>query len=274
MQTVLYSDDFTSSYNSSLWSVVLGGNVTMPPCHETFSGNALYFSLEGKREAITKHLDLRDARSLSFYLRIGSLNNVCEQADKGEDIVLSYRVNYTGWTTLWKFSATSFRQAEQIFINIDQALQFNGVQFRFRQTVLSSNSRDVWSIDSLVIDSRERDPECAVPCYYDNFNCGSYSRELWSTIVVASVVIPPCSENNDGRSLYFTAGGTREAITNYLDLRGLYSIAFTLQIGSYDNGCDQAETGDDVVLYYLISGGSHWVTLKMFNVQDTLGQLK
>ena len=265
VQTVLYSDNFTTSYSSSLWSVVSGGNATMPSCGKTFFGNALYFSLEGKREAITKHLDLRNARSLSFYLRIGSLDNVCEQADKGEDIVLSYRVNYSSWTSLQIFSATSYRQATQIFISIDQALQLNGIQFRLMQTILGGNSRDVWSIDNLVIDSRERDPECALPCYYDNFNSGSYSGELWSTIVVASVVIPPCSENYDGSSLYFTSSGTREAITKYLDLRGLYAITFTLQIGSYDNDCDQAETGDDVVLYYLISGSSHWVKLKTFN---------
>ena len=265
VRTVMHSDNFTSGYNSSLWSVVLGGNATMPPCGKTFSGNALFFSLEGKREAITKHLDLRNARSLSFYLRIGSLNNVCEQADKGEDIVLSYRVNYSSWTTLQTFSATSYRQAAQIFISIDQALQFNSIQFRFKQSVLTNYLYDVWSIDNFVIDSREKDTECSMACYYDNFNSGSYSGELWSTIVVASVVIPPCSENNNGRSLYFTASGTREAITNYLDLRGLYAISFTLQIGSYDNECDQAEAGDDVVLYYLISGGSHWVKLKTFN---------
>ena len=265
VQTVLYSDNFTTSYSSSLWSVVIGGNATMPSCGKTFFGNALYFSLEGKREAITKHLDLRNARSLSFYLRIGSVDNVCEQADKGEDIVLSYRVNYSDWTSLQIFSANSYRQATQIVISIDQELQLNGIQFRLMQTILGSNSRDVWSIDNLVIDSRERDPECALPCYYDNFNSGSYSGELWSTIVVASVVIPPCSENYDGSSLYFTSSGTREAITKYLDLRGLYAITFTLQIGSYDNDCDQAETGDDVVLYYLISGSSHWIKLKTFN---------
>ena len=265
VRTVIHSDNFTSGYNSSLWSVVLGGNATMPPCGKTFSGNALFFSLEGKREVITKHLDLRNARSLSFYLRIGSLNNVCEQADKGEDIVLSYRVNYSSWTTLQTFSATSYRQAAQVFINIDQALQFNGIQFRFKQSVLTNHLYDVWSIDNFVIDSREKDTDCSMACYYDNFNSGSYSRELWSTIVVASVVIPPCSENNYGNSLYFTASGTREAITNYLDLRGLYAITFTLQIGSFDNECDQAEPGDDVVLYYLISGGSHWVKLKTFN---------
>ena len=265
VQTVLHSDNFTTSYSSSLWSVVLGGNVTMPPCGKTFFGNALYFSLKDKREAITKHLDLRDARSLSFYIRIGSMDNVCEQADKGEDIVLSYRVNYSSWTTLQTFSATNYRQATQILISIDEALQLNGIQFRLMQAVLSSDSRDVWSIDNLLIESQEKDPDCAMPCYYDDFNSGSYNGDFWSPIVVASVVIPPCSENYDGRSLYFTASGTREAITNYLDLRGLYAITFTLQIGSYDNDCDQAETGDDVVLYYLISGSSHWIKLKTFN---------
>ena len=264
IQSTLYSDNFTANYDTSLWALVIGGGVQVPPCGVTALGNALYFSLGGRREAITEHLDFRGARSISFNIRIGSRDSRCEQADIGEDIVLSYRINYGKWKTLRTFLAFRFRDTVEVDIAIDQSLQVNGVQLRFWQKILALHSYDVWSIDNFLIESREKETKCSMACYSDNFNSGSYNPEIWSN-VAATVVIPPCSENNHGRSLYFTASGAREAITNYLDLRELYAITFTLQIGSFDNECDRAEAGDDVNLYYSVTGGSQWVKLQTFN---------
>ena len=265
VETTLYSDDFTTSYDASLWAVIVGGSVRTPPCGATYSGSALYFSQAGKREAITKPLDLRDARILSLYIRIGdSASTVtCEQADRGENIELSYRINYNRWTSLQTYVATGFRDALYVSVTIDQALQVNGVQFRINQQVLATNSYDVWSIDNFAIVSREQETKCSTACYSDNFNSGSYDSTLWSsTINGGTVMIPPCSDMFYGRSLYFSGSGTREAITNSLDFRGVYAVTFTLRIGSYDNDCDQGEIGDDVVLYYL--DGSNWVQLQTF----------
>ena len=266
VETSLYSDEFADSYNHSVWRLILGGSVIMPPCGATYSGNALYFSQGGKREAITNFLDLRDARSFSFYLRIGSNDNTCEQPEEGENIELSYRINFNAWTTLQTFfTTTAFRDSVYVYYTIDETLQKTGVQFRFRQLVLSASSYDVWSIDNFAITSIEQDTKCSMACYSDNFNSGSYNSEFWSSVVIASITIPPCSTDNYGKSLYFTDGGTREAITNSLDLRGLYAITFTIQIGSFDGKCDQAETGDDVILYYLLPSSSNWVELKHFS---------
>ena len=101
-------------------------------------------------------------------------------------------------------------------------------------------------------------------CYSDNFNSGVLDATLWSSTSGSSITVPPCSDVFAGRSLYFTGGGRREAITNNLDLRGLYAIMFTLQIGSYDSDCDQAESGNDVVLYYSFSG-STWTSMQTFS---------
>ena len=265
VETSLYNDEFTNNYSHSVWRLILGGSVTMPPCGATYSGNALYFSQGGKREAITNFLDLRDARSFSFYLRIGSSSGTCEQPEESENVELSYRINYNAWTTLQTFFATTaFRDSVYVYYTIDETLQVTGVQFRFRQLVLSSSSYDVWSIDNFAITSIEQDTKCSMACYSDNFNSGSYNLEFWSSVVIGSITTPPCSTDNYGKSLYFTDSGTREAITNSLDLRGLYAITFTIQIGSFDGKCDQAETGDDVILYYLLSGSSNWVELEHF----------
>ena len=264
VQTILYNDKFSNTYDLSIWAYISGGIVVVPPCGVTYHNSALYFSKQGKREAVTQYLDLQSADSLSFYIRIGSQNGICEQAEQGEDVELSYRINYGSWTMLQTYLASSYTDALYSYITLDQSLKVNGIQFRFAQQVLASDAYDVWSIDNFIIDSNEKETKCSMACYSDNFNSGSYDLEFWNSIVAASITIPPCSKTNLGKSLYFIEAGTREAITNTLDLRGLYAITFTLQIGSYDNECDRAETGDDVILYYLLSGSSDWTELKTF----------
>ena len=260
-QTELYMDAFTNSYDPSVWIVVLGGSVIAPPCGATHSGGALYFSHEGKREAITDFLDLRDAKWLQFYIRIGH----CNPAERGEDVQLSYRMRYTTWTVIRTFVGGGRRDSVHVNVPIEDNLRANEVQFLFKQQVIAVDGYDDWSIDSFVIYGIEKDTKCSLACYSDNFNSGSLNSELWSSVVVASVTIPPCSDDHHGNSLYFTDGGTREAVTNSLDLRGLYAISFTLQIGSFDNDCDQAEAGENVVLYYLTTDNSNWVELEVFS---------
>ena len=263
IESFLYMDEFSGNYDTSLWGIIKGGSVATPPCGVTYSGNALYFSQSGERIAITRILDLRDARGVSFNIRIGDSSGACENADMGEDIELSYRINYNNWTTLQTFSATSYRDPFYVQIEFDQELRLNGVQLRIRQQVAGYDGYDVWSIDNFIIVSREKSTKCSLACYYDNFNSGSYNSTIWNTVNGGSVTIPPCSDMHNGRSLYFNGNGTREAITNNLNLRRLYAISFTLQIGSYDGDCDRAEAGDDIILYYSLDG-TNWTLLKKF----------
>ena len=263
VETTLYGDEFSTSYDTSVWSSVSGARVTTPPCGVTYTGDALYFSQAGTREAITQTFDLRDATAIRFYIRLGDSTNRCDPPDTGEDVELSYRINNNGWTLQQTFVATGFRDALLVYIKLDQMLLVSGVQFRFRQTIVATDSQDVWSIDSFAIVSRRVEARCSVACYSDDFNIGYYNSELWSTVTGETVSIPPCVNANYGTSLYFTGSGARQAITYPLDLRGLYAISFILQIGSFDNTCDQAETGDDVVLYYSV-GGSDWIQLESF----------
>jgi len=268
VDTILYDDEFTNVYDTSIWSTVQGGSVTTPPCGQTHNGNALYFSQGGTRQAVTQALDLRDATGMSFYLRIGSSDNRCEQAENGEGIELSYRIGGSGgWTPLQTYTPSGFVNAEYVYFSLGSSFQYSNVQFRFMQTVLTTASYDVWSIDNFEIISSEPQTRCSLSCYSDNFNSGVLDAVLWSSTMGASIIVPPCSDVYYGRSLYFTGSGAREAITNPLDLRGLYAISFTLQIGSYDNECDQAEIGDDVTLYYSV-GDSNWLVLQRFGVTD------
>ena len=264
VDTTLYLDTFANAYSSSIWSAVQGGSVSTPPCGATHTGSALYFSQGGLRQATTQPLDLRGATGLSFYLRIGSTDDRCEQGETGEDIELSYRIGLSSsWTSLETYSPSSYTNAEYIYVALDSSFQYNGVQFQFTQSVITAASYDVWSIDNFEITSSEQQTKCSMACYSDDFNSGVLDATLWSSTSGASITVPPCSDVFTGRSLYFTGSGTREAVTNSLDLHGLYAITFTLQIGSYDDECDQAESGDDVILYYSFTGSS-WTPLQTF----------
>ena len=263
VETTLYGDEFSINYNASVWASVSGARVTMPPCGLTYTGNALYFSQAGTREAVTQSLDLRDATAISFYVRMGDSSGSCDPPDTNEDVELSYRINNNGWITLKTFLATGYRDSLLVYIELDPALTINGVQFRVTQNIVAAASQDVWSIDKFSIVSRRVETRCSMPCYSDDFDAGNYNIDLWSIVSGESVFVPPCVNANYGTSLYFTGSGTREAITHPLDLRGLYAVSFILQIGSFDNTCDQAETGDDVILYYS-GGGSGWMELETF----------
>ena len=263
--TALYSDYFTDYYyNPSLWATIQGGNSTSPPCGPTHSGSSLYFYLGSTRQAVTHPLDLRDATGLNFYLRIGSSNNQCDKPESGDRVELSYRIGVnSNWTLISAFSALNFLNAEYVYLPISTSLQYSNVKFRFIQSALANLSKDVWSIDSFEIVSSEPQTKCSLSCYSDNFNSGVFDTTLWSSTMGASITVPPCNDVFYGRSLYFTGSGTREVITNALDLRGFYAVSFTLQIGSYDNECDQAETGDDVILYYSLTS-YNWQILQTF----------
>jgi len=263
--TALYSDYFTDYYyNPSLWSTVQGGNANSPPCGPTHSGSSLYFYLGSVRQAVTHPLDLRDATGLSFYLRIGSSDNRCDKPESGEGVELSYRIGVnSNWTLITTFSPFNYLNTEFVYFPINTFLQYSNVQFHIMQTALATLSSDAWSIDSFEIISSEPQTKCSLSCYSDNFDSGVFDATLWSSTIGALIAVPPCNDVFYGRSLYFNGSGTREAITNPLDLRGLYALSFTIQIGSYDNECDQAETGDDIILYYF-STGSSWQILQTF----------
>ena len=258
-----YEDFFTNSADISLWHALVGASVVTPPCGVTHSGDALYFSANGSRQAITQELDLRHASGLSFYLRIGSYNGRCENDNTAEAIILSWRVSNNAWIPLGSYGY--FRESTYLYITLTDSMQVNGVQFQLIQSTTPNANEDVWSIDDFIVHSMHKDTLCTVACYSDDFNNGQYSPSLWATVDGATVTTPACSNQYLGNALYFAGSGIRQAITTPVDIRGFYAVSFYLHIGSFSGSCEQAESGEHVNLYYQVANSTNWILLRSYD---------
>ena len=258
-----YEDRFTDSANGAIWESINGGDVVIPPCGVTHSGNALYFAANGTRQAITQQLDLRHATGISFYLRIGSHNGRCENDDANEAIILMGRVNYGAWVALDSYGY--FRESRYVYFSLPSNMQIMGAQFQIMQSSTAASNRDVWSIDDFTVHSMHKDTICTVACFSDNFNNGQYSSSLWASIDGVTVTVPACSNQYLGSALYFEGSGIRQATTRPIDIRGFYALSFYLHIGSFPGNCEQAESGEHVNLHYQLANSTSWILLSSYD---------
>ena len=77
------------------------------------------------------------------------------------------------------------------------------------------------------------------------------------------MVIPPCGVTHSGSVLYFSANGTRQAITQQLDLRHATGISFYLRIGSHNGRCENDYTNEAIILKWRVNYGV-WVPLDSY----------
>ena len=274
VDVILYQDLFLSELNSLLWSSVIGGTVASPPCGATYAGNALYFTESGTREAVTQFLDLRQASAITFYLGIGSSNGRCEQSDATENVELSFRAGYSSWTRLRTFSPTAYVNTRYASVEITSGMQVRAGQFRLMQNIRAESNYDVWSVDNFEIHSTFSRTVCSMPCISDGFDSGSYDTNVWNSVQGARVTRPPCSSAPSNGLLYFDQIGTRQAITNSLDLRGMYALSFTLQIVVYNGLCSAVHSGENVRVYYSAGSGNNWTELKSYDGSDFLTETR
>ena len=268
VHTVLYQDTFTSSLSTSLWSSVYGGTVRRPPCGIIDDGNALFFSGGGTREAITQFLDLSQANAVSFYIMTSSASN-CDGLDSGETVELSIRAGYGEWMKLQSINNVTIKY---IYAEIPASMKVSLAQLRWKQNIPAISTYDVWSIDTIEVHSTYSRTACAVACVSDNFSSGSYNTSIWSSISGAQIALPPCSIKASYKALHFNqSDGERYAITQTLDLRGMYAISFNLQIARYNSyGYCSGYYSRDVDVEYSIIGTSRWIKITTFDSENFL----
>ena len=79
------TDDFDPDIDGTIWSSLTG--IASTTCG-AMSGNALFFTNNGTREATTVDMNVLNGGSIQFYLKISELGGSCEDADSGEEVVL------------------------------------------------------------------------------------------------------------------------------------------------------------------------------------------
>ena len=247
IDTILYQDTFDYSINPTLWSSIVGGVRGTSYCRTIDTSNALVFYYDGIREAITKHLDLRQANAVSFYLRTN-----CQGLEKGETVELSIRAGYGDWMTLQTYNNIDITY---FYVDIPVSMKVNSAQIRWMQNVPSINGYDIWAIDTVEIHSAYPRTVCSAACISDNFSSGTYNVSIWNSVSGAQVTTPPCSINTSIRELYFNQHNvTRQAITWYLDLRGMYAISFNLQLATLMNKSCLTTYSEHIRVYYSTNG--------------------
>ncbi|MFN5417628.1 MAG: gliding motility-associated C-terminal domain-containing protein [Flavobacteriia bacterium] len=96
----------------------------------------------------------------------------------------------------------------------------------------------------------------------DDFNT-VFNTELWSTI--GGGLLNTSCGSVSGNALHFnSAGGTRYAQTVAMNTTSGGTISFSLIIGSGSSPCEDADSGEDIILEYSINNGLTWNTISTY----------
>uniref|UniRef100_A0A3P9KTT0 Reelin n=1 Tax=Oryzias latipes TaxID=8090 RepID=A0A3P9KTT0_ORYLA len=160
----------------------IGGEVVSPDmgCGVISSGSSLYFSKAGLRQLVSWDLDTEWAEFVQFYLRVGGDWAECNQADSREEGVLLQYSNDGGisWGLIAEMYFTDFTKKSHIFYTLPLASKTPSTRFRWWQPLHSGEGYDQWAIDDV------------------GGGCGIIG---------------------EGKALYFSSSGRREARTVPLD---------------------------------------------------------
>lgn len=152
IESIIFQDSINPSYNSSLWTSVIGA--TSSNVCGSVTGNAFYFNASGNRYVTTKSLNVINGGTLYFYLKIANGVAPCDDAESGEDVVLEYSTNSgTSWTIIATYYENLHPNFTYISAPIPNAAKTNSTQFRWRQLANSGANQDNWCLDNIFIGS-------------------------------------------------------------------------------------------------------------------------
>ncbi len=95
----------------------------------------------------------------------------------------------------------------------------------------------------------------------DHFDSG-LNTNLWQS--TTGILSGSCGSYSAPNALYFNSSGTREAITQPLNLLGGGDMEFYLKIGNGSSPCETADYGEDIKLQYSINGGATWQDINTY----------
>uniref|UniRef100_A0A672ID98 Reelin n=1 Tax=Salarias fasciatus TaxID=181472 RepID=A0A672ID98_SALFA len=209
---------------------VIGGEVVTPDmgCGVVSSGSSLYFSKAGLRQLVSWDLDTEWAEFVQFYLRVGGDWAECNQADSREEGVLLQYSNDGGisWGLIAEMYFTDFTKPRFVHYELPLASKTPSTRFRWWQPLHSGEGYDQWAIDDI------------------GGGCGIIG---------------------EGKALYFSSPGRREARTVPLDTTNTRSkqdlnvsknVAFLVVIG--------------VIVQFSTNNGVEWQFLRELDFSSFL----
>ena len=256
-----YNDNFdTGFYKTNLWNTVTGVRIALQPCSLSHLQHyAMEFYSFGTREVTTDPIDLRGVEFIRFYLLSGSTSNGCSPPNSNEGIHVAYRTGDSlSYVTLEYFEPSCCTAGEYFKVYLPSAAQTSSVSVVWYQaTHTSLESADVWILDDIQIGYTVDN------IFYEDYFTNTANNAMWFSLAGASVLTPPCGVTHSGHALYFSANGTRQAITQYLDLRLATALSFYLRIGSHEGTCESSDDMHAISLSWRIYLGP-WVQLNTY----------
>jgi gliding motility-associated-like protein len=145
----IWSDDFDPGIAWGSWEDITNG--AADDVCGAVNDQALYFNGTTTREAITNGLNVTSGGSVYFSLKIANGTAPCEDADPGDNVVLSYSVSNGPWVVINTYYEAAYPNFTSIEVPIPAGAYSTNTRFRWHQTGLWLNNQDNWALDNVYI---------------------------------------------------------------------------------------------------------------------------
>jgi gliding motility-associated-like protein len=149
IEQVIWRDNFDPAISWGDWEAINGGDESNV-CG-TVTGNGLYFSGLSPREAITQPLDLSGGGTVYFSLKIANGSAPCDDAEPGDNVVLSYSVAGGAWIALQTFYESAYPDFVSIQVPLPPAASNANTRLRWRQSGSYTSNQDVWVLENAYV---------------------------------------------------------------------------------------------------------------------------
>ncbi|TRY95474.1 hypothetical protein DNTS_000445 [Danionella cerebrum] len=170
-----------------LWLLLEGGR-PCAHCKVLVEGPSLYFSGPGARQALTTDLDLRGAKFVEYWAKIGSDDNStqCHRSTcRRESVLLDYSTDGgVSWRLLHELDFLKYSSVRRDYIELPEQALTNSTRLRWWQPftlnaglVRPSSERAAWALDNIMVGGSDINPSSLIDTFDDE---GVSHEESWS----------------------------------------------------------------------------------------------
>ncbi|XP_026788519.2 reelin isoform X1 [Pangasianodon hypophthalmus] len=174
-------------FHGSQWQILEGGH-PCTDCRALVEGKALYFSGANTRQAVTADLDLRGAKFVEYWTRIGSEDNmtICHYPScREEGVLLDYSSDGgISWTLLHEMDYLKYLSVRRDYILLPEGALTNATRLRWWQPfkvssglVTPNPDRAQWALDNILVGGSEINPSTLLDTFDEE---GISHEEKWS----------------------------------------------------------------------------------------------
>lgn len=179
VERVIWRDNFDPAISWGDWQSITGGEESN--LCGTVTGNGLYFNGGFPREAITQPLDFSGGATVYFYLKIANGTAPCDDAEPGDNVVLSYSVAGGPWVAIQTYYESAYPDFVSITVSLPAAACNPNTRLRWRQSGSYIANQDNWVLENAYVGQQAT----------SSFNCAWTPQAGLSTVVGTQVQAMP-----------------------------------------------------------------------------------